>query len=68
MVPEDKAVRFGRRAFLFWTDPVIDEFVFTGPASAGSPIWSPDGRRIAYTARRSEPKEASLHVLDLETA
>ncbi len=66
-LPKDKGERFAKRAFLFWLDPVIDEYVFTRPASARSPIWSPDGKRIAYTAHRSDPEEESLHVLDLES-
>lgn len=66
-VPKDREERFVKRAFRFWADPVFDTLVFTAPASAGSPIWSPDGTRIAYIASRIEPEEASLHVLDLES-
>jgi dipeptidyl aminopeptidase/acylaminoacyl peptidase len=35
-----------------------------GERSDGNPTWSPDGRELAFTSRRSEKKgEATLHVL-----
>ena len=34
------------------------------PAFEGSPHWSPDGRRIAFTARRSRSGDAELWIID----
>jgi dipeptidyl aminopeptidase/acylaminoacyl peptidase len=37
-----------------------------GDRSDGNPTWSPDGRELAFTSRRSEKKgEATLHVLPI---
>ncbi len=35
-----------------------------GQRGESSPRWSPDGRRIAFLARRGESEEAQLHVLE----
>jgi dipeptidyl aminopeptidase/acylaminoacyl peptidase len=33
------------------------------PASDGSPVWSPDGTRLAFTSKRGDDEAASLYVM-----
>ena len=46
----------------------IDDAPVTGGDHDNNPIWSPDGRFLAFTSRRSEKQgESTLHVLPVET-
>ncbi len=35
----------------------------TAPVSDSSPVWSPDGTRLAFTSKRGEDENASLYVM-----
>lgn len=41
----------------------LDDAPITAGDRDGSPTWSPDGRHLAFTSRRGEQGEATLHVL-----
>ncbi len=38
----------------------------TAPASDGSPVWSPDGTRLAFVSRRGGDESASLYVIAVD--
>jgi dipeptidyl aminopeptidase/acylaminoacyl peptidase len=45
----------------------LDETPLTGGDHDGAPTWSPDGRSLAFTSRRSENKTTStLHVIPVD--
>ena len=39
--------------------------VTTNPASDSGPVWSPDGRRLAFVSRRDADKAAQVYVIDV---
>jgi dipeptidyl aminopeptidase/acylaminoacyl peptidase len=47
----------------------IDDAPVTAGRYDGNPVWSPDGRFLAFTSRRGEKKgDSTLHVLPVDTA
>ena len=39
--------------------------VTTNPASDSGPVWSPDGKRLAFVSRRDADKAAQIYVIDV---
>lgn len=39
--------------------------VTTNPASDSAPVWSPDGRRLAFVSRRDADKAPQIYVIDV---
>jgi dipeptidyl aminopeptidase/acylaminoacyl peptidase len=59
--------RYRSQVWLARTDGAeVPRPLTAGDRSDGNPTWSPDGRELAFTSRRSEKKgEATLHVLPI---
>jgi dipeptidyl aminopeptidase/acylaminoacyl peptidase len=52
-----------------WTVPVaggVSRRLTNHKASDGSPAWSPDGRRIAFTSKRDDDKANQLYVMSVD--
>ncbi len=52
--------------WLVATDGSKVERFTTGPTTEGSPAWSPDGARLAFTAKRGADEKSQLYIMPVD--